>query len=101
MEELVLPAMEEIFVDENAADDPGISCESCHGEDPTDVDYEMPNGLEPLNLDDFPLEDSEDPDIAATAHFMSADVKPIMANLLDRQPFPQGDFGCFACHEKE
>jgi hypothetical protein len=101
MENLVLPAMEEIFVGENAADYPGINCETCHGSDASQVDYEMPNGLEPLNLEDFPLEESPDEDIAATAHFMDTEVKPIMAELLGLEPLPEGDFGCFSCHERE
>jgi len=101
MEEIVLPAMEEIFVGKNSATYPGIQCESCHGQDPLDVDYQMPNGLAPLNLADFPLENSEDPEIAHTAEFMDQEVKPIMAELLGMEPFPQGDFGCFACHEQE
>ena len=101
MEELVLPAMEEIFVDDNAANYPGINCETCHGSDASQVDYAMPNGLEPLNLDDFPLENSPDEEIAASAHFMDTEVKPVMAELLGQLPFPEGDFGCLSCHEQE
>jgi len=101
MEEIVLPRMEELFSGENAATYPGIRCESCHGEDPSDVDYSMPNGLAPLDLDDFPLEESEDEEIAHRAEFMDQEVKPVMAGLLGMEPFPQGEFGCFACHEQE
>lgn len=101
MEEVVQPTMEDLFVTTMPEVYDELPCESCHGEDPSDVDYEMPNGLEPLDLDDFPLDQSDDPEIAAIAAFMNDEVKPVMAELLGEQPFPQGTFGCFECHEQE
>lgn len=101
MEEIVMPAMEEIFVGDNAADYPGLSCETCHGPYASSNDYAMPAGLYPLDLADFPLQDSDDAEIAAAAEFMDEEVTPIMAELLDRKPKPLGDFGCFSCHEQE
>ena len=61
----------------------------------------MPNGLPALALADFPLTDSEGADTAAMATFMDEQVKPTMAELLDQEPFPQGDFGCFSCQKEE
>ena len=99
MEQLVMPAMREIFVGENAASYPGLSCETCHGSYAVSNDYRMPNGLYPLSLDDFPLTNSPDHQVAQAAVFMEEEVKPIMADLLGLEPFPTGDFGCFSCHE--
>ncbi len=101
MEQVVQPTMEELFVAWDPELYPEVTCETCHGEDPLDVDYEMPNGLEPLDLDDFPLENSPDEEIREHAIFMNDEVKPTMAELLDQEPFPQGTFGCFECHERE
>ncbi len=101
MEEVVQPTLEELFVAAMPEEYDGLACSDCHGEDPADGDYAMPNGLDPLSLDDFPLEDSEDPEIVEFAIFMNDEVKPVMAELLDQEPFPQGSFGCFECHEQD
>ncbi|MEE2828591.1 MAG: hypothetical protein VX498_05355 [Myxococcota bacterium] len=101
MEQVVEPTMKELFVDFDEEEFKDFSCTTCHGDDGSDLDYEMPNGVTPLDLDDFPLSASPDERTRDFDVFMSDEVKPTMAALLDRQPFPQGDFGCFACHEMD
>ncbi|MCP4873546.1 MAG: hypothetical protein GY898_33080 [Proteobacteria bacterium] len=97
MENIVEPAMQELFLEFDPVEFEDFGCETCHGEDADDVEYELPNGVTPIS---FPLDVSE-PGREEFADFMDEVVKPEMAALVDEQPFPQGDFGCFACHERE
>ncbi len=97
MENVVEPAMRELFQEFDADEFADFGCETCHGDDASDIEYELPNGVTPLDL---PL-DMSDPVNQDFGPFMDDVVKPEMAALIDEQPFPQGTFGCFACHERE
>ena len=94
MREVVEPTMEALFAEYDPESFGNIGCSTCHGQNAADNDYAMPNGLEPLDVADFPLSDE-------IADFMDDEVKPAMAELLDQEPFPQGEFGCFNCHEQK
>ncbi|MEE2828517.1 MAG: hypothetical protein VX498_04975 [Myxococcota bacterium] len=101
MTELVEPRMKELFVAFDDEEYAYFGCETCHGDDADDVDYEMPNGGTALDVDDFPLQQSPDERLRAYAVFMNDEVKPIMAEMLELLPHPQGPFGCFECHEQD
>ncbi len=101
MKQVVLPEMTLVF--QKADPTAKVSCGTCHGEKPSDVAFKMPNGLTPLNVADFPLDKSSDEKIAATAAFMSAEVVPRMAALLEvevRSRENPAGFGCFSCHAR-
>jgi hypothetical protein len=98
MEHVVEPEMRELFVAFDSEEFADFGCETCHGENADEVEYDMPNTVTALSLDDFPLTNSSDPRIREFAVFMDDEVKPQMAAFLDRTPRPQGDFGCLACH---
>lgn len=104
MSEVVTPQMKALFqsfAPEAFAD---FSCATCHGDNAGEVNYQMPNGIAPLNLMDFPLTASDDANVAAVAAFMQDEVSPQMAALLGYEPFspdnPMG-FGCFGCHGQQ
>ena len=97
MENLVEPPMRTLFQEFDPVQFEDFGCATCHGEDAAEIEYELPNGVTPIS---FPLDVSE-PGREELAEFMDDVVKPQMAALVDEQPFPQGDFGCFACHERE
>lgn len=101
MENLVEPPMRTLFQDFDAELYADFGCETCHGPDPEDAEFEMPSGvLEPLSINEITgLSTHPDPDVQRYDALM-ADVKTTMAPLLDREPFPAGDFGCFECHEQ-
>jgi len=97
MENIVEPTMREHFQDFDPDGFADFGCDTCHGDDANDVDYELPNGVTPIS---FPLDVSE-PGRQEFEDFMDEVVKPEMAALVDQQPFPQGEFSCFSCHERE
>jgi len=102
MQKVVVPEMTTLFQKQDP--DAKVSCATCHGKDAGDVKFKMPNGLAPLNVADFPLDESEDPKIAASARFMREEVVPAMAGLLEvelrSEENPDG-FGCFGCHARD
>jgi hypothetical protein len=96
MEDVVMPEMKPLFVERH----PAFSCVSCHGENMTEVNFEMPNTLDPLNPNAMPF-DSEDEEKRMAARFMKETVVPTMAGLLKEEPFnpeTKSGFGCFDCH---
>jgi hypothetical protein len=97
MEEIVEPTMRELFQEFDPIEFADFGCETCHGPDATDIEFDLPNGVTPIS---FPLDVSE-PGVAEQADFMDEVVKPEMAALVDKEPFPSGSFGCFACHERD
>jgi hypothetical protein len=101
MQKVVVPEMTAVF--QKADPEAKVSCGTCHGENARAVGFKMPNGLAPLNIADFPLNQSPDKDIAAAAAFMAAEVVPAMAALLEidvRSPENPMGFGCFSCHAR-
>ncbi|MBN2527678.1 MAG: hypothetical protein JXR76_14900 [Deltaproteobacteria bacterium] len=96
MNDVVMPEMKPLFVEEH----PDFSCISCHGENMTEVNFEMPNTLVPLNPAAMPFA-SEDEKVRAAATFMKETVVPKMAGLLKEPPYnteTKSGFGCFNCH---
>ncbi len=100
MSEVVTPAMRDIFQAHDPDRYAGFSCQTCHGENASEVDYAMPNGLTPLPMEGT-LEAAEAIDAAETA-FMLDEVFPKMVELLDYEKYnevsaPDG-FRCVGCH---
>jgi hypothetical protein len=105
MKTTVLPEMKKVF----AAFDPRYSkmkCETCHGANPQEHRFEMPNPAlpklpPPTDRAGFLALQQKKPEIAK---FMGAQVKPHMAALLglvEWNPATPKGFGCYACHTQE
>ena len=97
---LVLPEMTDLFQEFDDGLYADFSCETCHGADREDVDYEMPNGVAPLAISDFPFSQHEDERLRAYGEFMEDEVYPTMAEFLGLQPTP-AQFSCYDCHEQD
>lgn len=96
MKETVEPSMGELFKPAH----PDFSCVSCHGANFSEVNFKMPNTLDPLDPQNMPFE-STDEKIKGAAQFMKEKVVPKMAGLLGMEPYnpeTQTGLGCFNCH---
>ena len=100
MMQIVEPAMQELFQEYDADEFASFSCSTCHGEDGEDLEYELPNGLEPLSQADFPVGNIDDPDRRAFALFMEDEIVPAIAEHLGRT-VGVGGVRCTTCHEWE
>jgi hypothetical protein len=92
----VLPIMHELFARHDAQRYGGFSCESCHGENMRDVNYEMPVSTifrlpEPGSSGWRAMEATQ----ADAVRFMQEEVTPTMGTLLG-----QDDYTCFHCHTR-
>lgn len=99
MKDVILPQMKPHFVEKR----PDFSCASCHGDNLSDVNFEMPNTLSPLNPKAMPFE-SENEKTRAAAKWMKETIVPNMARLLKEKPYnpeTKTGFGCFECHATE
>jgi hypothetical protein len=97
----VFPKMRAVF-QEHDAKYATLDCQTCHGKDMEMVDFKMPNYLFSLPKDNT-LDWAKDYD-AKTTEFMSEQVVPEMAKLLDMEPYDAETgkgFGCFGCHPAE
>ncbi len=99
----VLPKMKALFQEYDGAQFKGFKCQTCHGDDGKDKNYEMPSdAIYPLPKDD-PITAAMEYDEGVTK-FMMERVVPETAVLLDMDPYDpatgQG-FGCFGCHPME
>jgi len=98
----VLPAMEAAFQEFDAEGFAGFECQTCHGDNMQEVDFEMPNNLYSLPRENaFQSAQEYDP---AIAKFMAEVVVPKMAELLGTEPYNADSgkgFGCFGCHPSE
>ncbi len=95
----VLPKMKSMFQEYNAETYGSFKCQTCHGNDWTDVDFKMPNDLYPLPADN-PIEAAREYDAEIT-EFMVEKVLPTTAELLGEQydkTTGKGEFGCHSCH---
>lgn len=95
----VLPKMKGLFQEYDAKTYGSFKCQTCHGDDWTDVDFKMPNSLYPLPADN-PIEAAREYDAEITA-FMVDKVLPESAKLLGQEfdkTTGKGDFGCHSCH---
>lgn len=99
----VLPKMKAAFKAYDEAQFKGFGCDTCHGEDGKDKNYEMPNdGIYPLPKDD-PIKAAMEYDEKVTK-FMMDEVTPQTAALLNMEvynPETGQGFGCFGCHPME
>ena len=97
----VFPKMRAIFQEHDASYST-LTCQTCHGSNMEMVDFKMPNSLFSLPKTNT-LEWAKDYDAEVTA-FMSEQVVPEMAKLLDVEPYDaetEKGFGCFGCHPAE
>lgn len=100
----VLPKMKALFKEYDEAQFKGFGCDTCHGEDGKEKNYEMPtDSIYPLPEAD-PVKAAMEYDEAVTK-FMVERVTPDMAALMDAEPYNpetgEGTVGCFTCHPKE
>lgn len=100
MNDVVLPAMKDIFEAYDPERFAGFTCAHCHGPDAATLDYAMPAFLPALPLEGT-LEAAEARDPEMTA-FMLDEVFPTITLLLDEEKFdhetaPDG-FRCTRCH---
>jgi len=101
MNEVVLPAMKQLFQEFDAQEFAEFNCQTCHGANAREVQFHMPNGLHPLNPASMPTPESTDPEVARWATFMKTRVQPKMIELLGvpgYDPATNQGFGCFSCH---
>lgn len=101
MNEVVLPAMKQLFQEFDAQEFAEFNCQTCHGANAREVHFHMPNTLHPLNPASMPTPESTDPEIARWATFMKTRVQPRMIELLGvpaYDPATNQGFGCFSCH---
>lgn len=100
----VLPQMKALFKGYDEAQFKGFGCDTCHGADGKEKNYEMPtDSIYPLDKKD-PVGKAMAYDEAVTK-FMIDKVVPDMAKLLDAEPYDPktgtGTVGCFTCHPSE
>lgn len=97
------PAMKKSFKAHDETSYKGFKCQTCHGDDMKERNFEMPtDSIFPLNEAD-PITGAMEYDEAVTK-FMIEQVVPEAAKMLDMEPYnPQTGqgFGCFGCHPKE
>lgn len=97
---VVWPQMKEKFQAYDAEQFADFKCQTCHGDDMTEVKFEMPNSLTPLPVENT-FQAAMDMD-AEMAKFMGEVVVPEMAKQLDMEAGPgEGQIGCFSCHLKD
>lgn len=98
MTDVVMPEMRRLFQEHDAEEYAEFSCATCHGANAREVEFEMPNGLAPLDPAAVPgMFQSEHPG----AVFMTQRVWPRMAELLGEplyDPQTHEGFSCFDCH---
>lgn len=93
----VMPAMKALFQEYDPEGYAEFKCQTCHGEDMEQADFEMPNGLYALPAAD-PITAAKEYDAEVTA-FMLEKLTPKMAELLGMQPGEE--MTCMSCHEAE
>ena len=102
MRQRVMPEMGTVFRNFDGEEFAQFTCATCHESNFQEVNFAMPNGLDPLNPAEVgTLAQSSDPRVARYAQFMGADVVPAMAGILGMTPYnpeTQQGFGCFNCH---
>ncbi len=95
----VLPKMKDLFQEYKADDYGTFQCQTCHGDNWTEIDFKMPNVAYPLPADN-PIAAARDYDEEVTA-FMVDKVMPTMGDLLGKKydkATGTGEFGCLSCH---
>jgi hypothetical protein len=105
MRQRVMPEIGTLFRNFDGEEFAQFTCATCHESNFQEVNFAMPNGLDPLNPTEVgTMAQSSDPHLARYAQFMGADVVPAMAGILGMAPYnpeTQQGFGCFNCHAAE
>lgn len=98
MAETVMPEMQAMFQEFDGERFAEFNCATCHGENAREVNFEMPNGVAPLDPAQIPgMFQSDQP----MAQFMTQRVWPRMAELLQEPPYnpeTHEGFSCLHCH---
>jgi hypothetical protein len=95
MKTVVVPTMKPVFQQHDPQKFGNFGCVTCHGEDASLGDFEMPNNKLPkLDFSDLNRYDTRDLD------WMQHDVRPTMARLLGlpEADAPKDGLACFTCH---
>lgn len=102
MRDVVVPAMEPLFLAYDGERYAAFGCKTCHGADARERDYAMPN---PALFTLHPSGTEEQKRVVAereeAARFMFNAVTPTMRKLLDAPRFDAATatgFACFSCH---
>jgi hypothetical protein len=105
MKTKVLPAAKAKFQAFDAKKYAEFDCSTCHGDGAADGSYEMPNPkIKPLPATEeaYMAWIAKDADAASYTKFMSEEIVPMVADILDEKPFDpkthSGTFSCPACH---
>jgi hypothetical protein len=94
------PAMHTLFTDRDPDLYADFGCETCHGEDPEDIDYEMPANVSALTIDDVPVDGIDDPERLEQATWMEEAILPAMADMFEQEMTLAGS-SCLDCHPFE
>ena len=99
-----MPAMKTSFKAHDEAAFQGFKCQTCHGDDMKERNFEMPSdSIYPLPKENT-IEAAMEYDEEITK-FMVEKVVPEAAALIGEEPYDpatgQGHFGCFECHPAE
>jgi mono/diheme cytochrome c family protein len=107
MKNTVLPRMKELFQAFDATEFAEFNCKTCHGSGAEDGTFEMPTpDIEVLpGSEEAFVEYAKEPEHQRFIKFMSEQVKPEMAKLLQEPEYDpatgQGEFSCGNCHTFE
>jgi hypothetical protein len=106
MKAKVVPEMKKLFQAFDAKRYASFGCQTCHGENPSDKKFKMPNAElpklpQPTDRAGFMALQEKKPE---AAKFMGTQVKPTMAKLLglaEWSPTTVKGFGCYGCHTQQ
>lgn len=105
MKTTVLPAAKAKFQAFDGTKYAKFDCATCHGDGAADGSFEMPNPkikALPATEEAYMAWVAQDADAARYTKFMSEEIVPMMADLLQEKPFDPkthtGEFSCPACH---
>lgn len=105
MKSTVLPRAKKLFGDFDPQKYAVVNCHTCHGKGSEDGSFEMPNPdikALPATEEAFMAWVSKDADAMRYTKFMSEQLVPAMAEMLDVKAFDPkthtGEFSCEACH---
>jgi hypothetical protein len=102
----VVPEMKKLFQAFDGKRYASFGCQTCHGENPSDKKFKMPNAElpklpQPTDRAGFMALQEKKPE---AAKFMGTQVKPTMAKLLglaEWSPTTPKGFGCYGCHTQQ
>lgn len=93
----VNPIMQEMFIEHDAEEFEGFSCEDCHGEEMREINFAMPApSMYVVPAEGTPGHKGMLATFPETVKFMEEVVTPAMGKLLGEE-----DFTCAGCHPSE